>query len=216
MVEECIKEVEEDIKMMLPKQKYYLARWVSLKLLDENRSINEALKFYLNIDLESNTSLQQKLLKIKSKLNNDGLDLSYLRDNIVSSIISKAEDIRKEVCSFNNSNYNIKTRKIDKILTSKKFGIPIMLLFFALIFWITIVGANYPSQLLSNFFGIIQDKLLLFLNNLHSPNFLTNILVYRHISDCNLDYICYASTYGNIFPFIYFTGRFRILTKNCF
>lgn len=189
----------------MPKQKHYLSRWISLKLLDENHSINEALKTHLNIDLENNITIQETLLEIKEELNKNGLDLSYLRDNIVSTIISKSEDVRKNVCSFNNSTYYIKTSKIDKILTSKKFGIPIMLLFFALIFWITIVGANYPSQLLSNFFGIIQNNLLLFFNNLHFPNFIINILVYRNISNCNLGCICYASSHGYIFPIIYFT-----------
>lgn len=56
----------------------------------------------------------------------------------VSEIVSKAEDIAKEVCTYSNSEYNLRTRKIDEILTSKKFGIPIMILFLTLIFWITI------------------------------------------------------------------------------
>ena len=49
-------------------------------------------------------------------------------------------------------------RKIDKILTSKTFGIPIMLLFLGIIFWITIIGANYPSQLLSTFFNFLENS----------------------------------------------------------
>jgi ferrous iron transport protein B len=39
-------------------------------------------------------------------------------------------------------------RTIDRLVTSRLFGFPIMILLFALIFWITIVGANYPSQIL--------------------------------------------------------------------
>ena len=35
-----------------------------------------------------------------------------------------------------------------------------MLCFLAIIFWITIVGANYPSAVLSSFFNYIQTKLL--------------------------------------------------------
>jgi len=66
---------------------------------------------------------------------------------------------------------------MDKILTSKALGIPIMLLFLGLIFWITIVGANYPSQLLSNFFGAIQDKLYILFDSIHSPYWLTSLLI---------------------------------------
>ena len=160
-VENSVNEIKEDIQNILPASKAYLARWIALKLLDENASINKALKSYLHIDLDNNSGLQEKLQKIKTNLNEKGLELSNLRDSIVLNIISKAEEIRKETCTFNSSKYNIKTRKIDEILTSKKFGIPIMLVFLALIFWITITGANYPSSLLSDFFNNIQDKLLL-------------------------------------------------------
>lgn len=68
-------------------------------------------------------------------------------------------------------------QKIDKILTSKKFGIPIMILFLGIIFWLTITGANYPSCLLSDFFGMLQEKLLLLFHTLHAPDWLTGILI---------------------------------------
>ncbi len=47
----------------------------------------------------------------------------------------------------------------DRVLTSRAFGIPIMLLFFAGILWLTIEGANYPSELLSRLFGYIKPYL---------------------------------------------------------
>lgn len=102
---------------------------------------------------------------------------SYDEDTIVSSIMKKAEEITNLVCTFNKKDYNITNRKIDKILTSKKFGIPIMLAFLGIIFWITIIGANYPSSILSNFFNYIQDKLLLLFNLLHIPTFITELLI---------------------------------------
>ncbi len=40
-------------------------------------------------------------------------------------------------------------RKLDQILTSKRFGFPIMIFILSLILWITIQGANYPSGLLA-------------------------------------------------------------------
>jgi ferrous iron transport protein B len=40
-------------------------------------------------------------------------------------------------------------RTIDRVVTSRVFGFPLMILLFAIVFWITIVGANYPSQWLS-------------------------------------------------------------------
>ena len=40
-------------------------------------------------------------------------------------------------------------RAIDRVVTSRVWGFPLMILLFAVVFWITIVGANYPSQWLS-------------------------------------------------------------------
>lgn len=68
-------------------------------------------------------------------------------------------------------------RKIDKILTSKVFGFPIMILFLGLIFWITIIGANYPSQFLFSAFAYIQEKLFIIADFLHAPYWLSNMLI---------------------------------------
>ena len=96
----------------------------------------------------------------------------------VSIIMKRAEEITREVCTYENQDYGARDRKIDKILTSKKFGIPIMILFLGVIFWITIVGANYPSQLLFDLFNWIQDKLIIFAEYIHSPEWLSNMLIF--------------------------------------
>ena len=68
-------------------------------------------------------------------------------------------------------------RKIDSILTSKKFGFPIMFLFLGVIFWLTIVGANYPSQALFFVFSWIQEKLVLFADFVNCPLWLSDMLI---------------------------------------
>ncbi len=103
--------------------------------------------------------------------------VSNKEDDIVSNIMKKSEEVTNLVCTFNNENYNLRDKKIDKILTSKKFGIPIMLAFLGIIFWITIIGANYPSSLLSNLFNYIQDKLIYLFNILHIPYIITELLI---------------------------------------
>ena len=40
-------------------------------------------------------------------------------------------------------------RSIDRIVTSRRWGFPVMILLFMMIFWITITGANIPSAMLS-------------------------------------------------------------------
>lgn len=95
----------------------------------------------------------------------------------ISDILEKAEDVANSVCEYKNKNYNFRDKKIDRILTSKKFGIPIMLLFLGIIFWITIIGANYPSQLLSNLFNFLKEKIIWIFDYFHSPIWLKNLFV---------------------------------------
>jgi ferrous iron transport protein B len=47
-------------------------------------------------------------------------------------------------------------RTIDRLVTSRIWGIPLMILMFALVFWITIVGANVPSKMLAT---LLVDQL---------------------------------------------------------
>ena len=89
-----------------------------------------------------------------------------------------SEKISLDVIRCKRENYSVRTNKIDKILTSKLTGIPIMLLFFALIFWITITGANYPSALLTKFFNYIETKLVLLFEHFNSPLWLIDISVF--------------------------------------
>ena len=92
-------------------------------------------------------------------------------------IIKKSEIVCKEVCTFENKNYSKKDIKIDKILTSKQFGIPIMILFLGIIFWITIKGANYPSEMLFTFFHWLKRWLIKFFEITYIPKILRDILL---------------------------------------
>lgn len=70
-----------------------------------------------------------------------------------------------EICILNASKEPHRfDRRVDKILTSRRFGIPLMILMLCGIFWITITGANYPSQLLSSLFQSWKPALWNFLD----------------------------------------------------
>lgn len=204
-VEDFISSINDDVAAFLPDNKKYLSRWVCLKLLDDNFDVCNALISNFSIDTSMYKVFEGKFLKIKSKLSESGFDFSSMRDSVVMNIVRTAEDIRKEVCVFADNKYNSRDRKLDKVLTSKRFGIPIMLMLLAVVFWITITGANYPSSLLSTFFGFIQGKLLVLFEACHIPEFWTNLLVLRYVSDCYLGCLCDASSYGYFLPYFYFT-----------
>ena len=79
-------------------------------------------------------------------------------------------------CSGVN-NVQKRTEKLDRLLTSKSTGIPVMLLLCAVLFWITAVGANFPSAWLSSSFEIINDWLNYWAVALHFPSFVSGILI---------------------------------------
>ena len=166
------------IQEVLPKEFSYLTRWICLKLIEHDEDILNSIEKNLKVNLLENVDIALKLIQIKAKLSEQNLrDSDSFRDEIVSSIVFQAETLKQDVCHYEKETYNARDRKIDKILTSKKFGIPIMILFLGIVFWITIVGANYPSSLLSDLFAWIQEKLLWLLEALHSPEWLTSVLI---------------------------------------
>ena len=90
-------------------------------------------------------------------------------------IVIEAERIAKSV--VHKKDEFSKSEKFDKILTSKKYGIPIMIAMLGMIFWITIVGANYPSKFLSMIFEKLKEILENTCNALSFPLFLKNMLI---------------------------------------
>ncbi|MEN2776614.1 ferrous iron transport protein B [Acetivibrio clariflavus] len=174
--------IEQAIKIIQPKIWKLVDgkinnRWVALKLLDGDTALLESLEKYLGFNLMDNTDLHELLDKAKTFLADNGIYPEQLRDKIVSRLISIAEDISKSVVSFENKHYNSMDRKIDSILTSKLFGIPIMVALLALVFWITIEGANIPSSLIANLLFGIETKLTELFMALGSPEWLHGILV---------------------------------------
>jgi ferrous iron transport protein B len=86
-----------------------------------------------------------------------------LHDYIIESLYKDAADITSKVISTDNSKKKFDIDSfIDKVVTSKWTGFPIMFLILAVVFWLTITGANYPSGLLSE---LLVDTIHPFLKN---------------------------------------------------
>lgn len=171
-----IRNIATDIEAEENKISKKLYRWIAIKLIDGEEKILKSIQENLEIDLEEQR-IQQSVIEAKENLETREIISKNFKDKIVADIMRKAEETSKEVCTFENKNYRERDLKIDKILTSKIFGIPIMLLFLGLIFWITIVGANYPSEWLFSVFNWLQDKLIYFANYIHCPTWISDMLI---------------------------------------
>ena len=95
----------------------------------------------------------------------------------IDNINKLSNKIASDVINFKNTNYNDNNRKIDKILTNKYTGIPIMILCLLIIFWITIIGANYPSNLLHSLFNNISNKLVILFDKLGVNTYIKDVLI---------------------------------------
>lgn len=175
-IEDAILSLNSEIEKIITTDFKYISRWICLKLLDHDQIILDSIESSLGITFNV-SSILEKRNTAERILRKTDLSSNNMKDSIVASIMKKCEKIANEVCLFQKTNYHKRDQKIDKILTSKKFGIPIMIVFLGVIFWITIVGANYPSQILSNFFNYIQDKLFYLFNICHIPAFLTELFI---------------------------------------
>ena len=166
-IENLIQVIQERIRSRVGQKMD--ARWVSLKLLDRDKDILDSIDSFLgNEETNLGTNLGTFL---------DFSDQNQLRDSIVSAIVKLANDISRQVVCIENKKYRELDRKIDNILTSKKFGIPTMILLLAVIFWITLRGANIPSGIIMDFLFGIQDKLTAFFTTNNLPDWLHGALV---------------------------------------
>lgn len=154
--------------------------WIALRLLEDDHSIMNAISnntsHMLNTQVDCEPNGKRLLALSASLRQNIGMDV---HDSIVEAIYEDASIIAKETVSQEGSE-EVYTRdiQIDRIVTSKRWGFPIMFMLLALVFWITIVGANYPSGWLSN---ILVDTLHPQIKELalqaNFPNWLVGMLV---------------------------------------
>ena len=85
------------------------------------------------------------------------LDTSF-RDQIVEAAYADAENIaRRAVSRAGERRYDL-DQWIDRVITSRVFGLPIMALMLAVVFWITITFANIPSQMIASALFWIEDQ----------------------------------------------------------
>ena len=170
-IEYCIQVLMDSlVKKIQDKQ---LARWVAIKLIEDNRKIIHKISENLNIDF---VCMNEEINYTKKILSCFGMSKANISDILIEDIFKNIEKLSKEVI-ITKEKYSERDRKIDKVLTSKIFGIPLMLLFLGIIFWITIVGANYPSSLLTSFFTMLEEKLSIFFDYINSPLWLKGVLV---------------------------------------
>ena len=102
-----------------------------------------------------------------------------IRDEIVSRIYQNSHQLCEESVRYTRSHRIPPSHaRLDRILTSRTWGFPIMLAILGLIIYMTIWGANLPSQALARLFGAGEPVLSQVLQALGSPVWLHDLLVF--------------------------------------
>lgn len=156
-------------------------RWVALNLLRDDELLRDKIEEELMIDL-SDEKIDNSIKQARTLLLDGDITINEIDDVLTESINNEASLISSKVVSYLNEDYAKKDRRLDKILTKKSTGIPIMIILFAFIFWLTITGSNYPSMLLQSVLFKFENVLFNFFSYLHIPNFVNEALthgVYR-------------------------------------
>jgi ferrous iron transport protein B len=120
----------------------------------------------------------------RAELLRRGLDVAF-RDTIVEAIYSDAHRIAARAVNTGPGRAVDWDARLDRILTSPVLGLPIMLVGLGVVFWITIVGANYPSQWLAVALFWVEDRGARLFGTIGAPLWLTGLLwhgVYRGLA----------------------------------
>lgn len=166
------KRIDEAIERIYPvfERRYgFKGTYPVLRILeDEHGFVSAFEKRFGKISGDEKTALERE----KSALS----DMN-IADRISACTVFRAEEICNFAVRTDKEKKLLKDDKTDSVLTGKIFGIPMMLLLFGFIFWVTVFGANYPSEWLSDAFFEVGLGLERVLKWLETPPLLNSLIL---------------------------------------
>ncbi|WMJ88913.1 ferrous iron transport protein B [Anaerocolumna sp. MB42-C2] len=167
------KDIEDKAAALIPvfeeNVKGVNSRWLALRLIDGDT------RFLDSIFTNFEHPLIKKYISTDCSYEAEA-DKKKIRDEIAKQLYQKAETIKLKYITQDSLKMN-RDRILDNYVTSRIFGIPLMLLVLAVIFWITIYGANIPSAMISKTLFYVEDKLTLLFTLLNAPQWLHGVFI---------------------------------------
>ena len=162
-------------------------RWITMRLLEGDHRIRQALESGELASLarmDQGTSVAKSPGETEVKVLLDHIQRvaspirESLHDYVVSSIYTDAEAVASKVVVKVEVPKSDLDAKIDRIVTSRIVGFPIMIALLMGVFWITIEGANIPSHLLGEGLFWLEDQFSLVSRWFGAPQWLEGLLVH--------------------------------------
>lgn len=152
-------------------------RWLTIKYLEGDIAVFNKAAEYLNCDQKIIEEFNNSINAANDYLISVGVDREKLKDIVVGTILNQAHSIAIKVLKHQGESYYKRDRYLDKIITGKITAYPVMVIMLAVILWITVIGANYPSQLLSELLLDIEYYLHKTMQFFNVPKFIEEMTV---------------------------------------
>ncbi len=148
-------------------------KWLALRLLEKEASVIRYLEKQYSVNqLEGLYEAVEKAVNFYNSNSQNEVEIS---EAISANLFKIAEAVAKKATVRKPNAEAI--YKHDKIFTKRVSSYLVLMLILFVIFYITIIGANYPSQWLSVFFSFAESELSAFFTNIGAPVFLKEMLI---------------------------------------
>ncbi|WP_294515345.1 FeoB small GTPase domain-containing protein [uncultured Intestinimonas sp.] len=151
-------------------------KWVALSLLEGEPGLMDSMKAALGRDLREEREVAVALAEAWKVLKEAGLTGPAFQEAVAAAQIRRGTELARETVKGLGGGPKW-GRKLDRLLTGRFTSVPAMLALLALVFWITIAGAQVPSDLLSKGLFWVQDRLTDLFMYLGAPDWLHGALV---------------------------------------
>jgi len=153
-------------------------RYLALRLMENDETMWQYIKDITKNDYLLYNKIQNTNHEALNYLYNKGISQDDLKDIIAITIIRTAHNICKSLVKIEHRNKINFFSRIDKFITGKYTGFALMIVMLALVFFITLKGANIPSKLLTSLLFSLEKYILRFLISIHVPDNISKMLVY--------------------------------------
>ena len=172
----AIENATESLAPVLARKYGIKAVFPVIKLIENEHGFVSAFERRFG-EIASDPELTGAIGKAARIMRDGGITKKNVSDRVAACAVLRAEEICLSAVDASEQKAVRRDGKIDSVLTGGIWGIPVMLLLFAGIFWITVSGANYPSQWIASGFAIAEKWLCKGLSAINAPPVLADIIV---------------------------------------
>ena len=172
----AIENATESLAPVLARKYGIKAVFPVIKLIENEHGFVSAFERRFG-EIASDPELTGAIGKAARIMRDGGITKKNVSDRVAACAVLRAEEICLSAVDASEQKAVRRDGKIDSVLTGGVWGIPVMLLLFAGIFWITVSGANYPSQWIASGFAIAEEWLCKGLSAINAPPVLADIIV---------------------------------------